>query len=66
MKIVSWNCGGKFREKFQDIIALFRDMRLLDLQKNRLFLTEKGMRLSNSILVAFLQKFESDKTENNS
>ena len=22
MKIVSWNCGGKFREKFQDIIAV--------------------------------------------
>jgi len=58
--------GVRIEEKFQDIIASFRDMRLLDLQKNRLFLTEKGMRLSNSILVAFLQKFELDKTENNS
>ena len=24
MKIVSWNCGGKFREKFQDIIGLVK------------------------------------------
>ena len=26
MKIVSWNCGGKFREKFQDIIAVDADI----------------------------------------
>lgn len=26
MKIVSWNCSGKFREKFQDIITLEADI----------------------------------------
>ena len=26
MKIVSWNCGGKFREKFQDIIVVDADI----------------------------------------
>lgn len=29
MRIVSWNCNGKFREKFQDIILLDADIYII-------------------------------------
>ena len=48
--------GVSLKEKHEALITRFENMGLLRIGQGRIRLTEKGMRLSNSILVAFLEE----------
>lgn len=49
--------GVKIKERFSQEIARFKAQGLMEECDSRLFLTEKGMRFSNTVLVAFMEDF---------
>ncbi len=48
--------GVTIEEKYASLIRRFTEEGLMQKSGNRLFLTERGMRLSNTVLVAFMQE----------
>ncbi len=49
--------GVKIKERFRDEILQFKAEGIIEENGSRLFLTEKGMRFSNTVLVAFMEDF---------
>ena len=50
--------GIDLRERFKETLASLRDRGLADIYEGRLYLTEHGMDIQNTVLVEFMEKFE--------